>query len=152
MPNGVRPNHGGYRRPSQPAASSGPGSQSQRTDGRYQPGQLLAQTPAGTYGDKAALQAVQSTVPAPQGQPLRTATPQPQQPQGDPQQVQQYLASLGQGVFAPTQRPGEPLTAGAALGAGSTPILGDDPLAVLRAAASQFPLPGVIALLRRHGG
>lgn len=146
-PNRTNTGHGGYRRPTRPAAVSGPGALSQRTDGRAQPGQILADTPAETYGAKAALQSAQAAMS------LRTATPQPVQPEADPQAIQQHLQGLAARIWEPTSAPNEPLTAGAALGPGPPGrILGDDPLAPLRAAASVYPLPGVVALLQRHGG
>jgi hypothetical protein len=51
--------HGGYRRPSNPAAVSGPGRLSRRTDGR-QP-QMIAS--GGDYGDRQEMQQLQSGAP-----------------------------------------------------------------------------------------
>lgn len=51
--------HGGYRRPAHPAATSGPGRLSRRTDGR-QP-QMIA--PGGDYGDRQAMQQIQAGAP-----------------------------------------------------------------------------------------
>lgn len=51
--------HGGYRRPEHPAAVSGPGRLSRRTDGR-QP-QMIAS--GGDYGDRQEMQQIQSGAP-----------------------------------------------------------------------------------------
>lgn len=51
--------HGGYRRPEHPAAVSGPGRLSQRTDGR-QP-QMIAS--GGGYGDRQEMQSIQAGAP-----------------------------------------------------------------------------------------
>lgn len=51
--------HGGYRRPSNPAPVSGPGSLSRRTDGR-QPQMVAA---GGGYGDRKEMQQIQAGAP-----------------------------------------------------------------------------------------
>ena len=92
---------GGYRRPSEPAAVSGPGALSQRTDGgaTSQP-QMLAS--GGAYGDRKEMQEIQSGAAMAGG---GASTPAPSAIPFD----------------APTQNPGEPVTAGAALGPGVGP-------------------------------
>ena len=55
-------------------------------------------------------------------------------------------------VFGPTQRPNEPLTAGAAYGPGPTAVenlLPDDPAMLLRAVHMQFPSPGTREMLEK---
>lgn len=91
---------GGYRRPSNPAPVSGPGALSQRTDGSpaTQP-QMVA--PGGEYGSRKEMLDLQSGAPMAGG----GATPPPSAIPFD----------------APSQNPGEPVTAGAALGPGIGP-------------------------------
>lgn len=89
---------GGYQPPAHPAAVSGPGALSQRTDGG--PGQQPVRAlPDAKYGDSAAFVAQQQGAPVPAGPGL-------------PEVV---------GLDAPTQRPDEHVTAGAALGPGPGP-------------------------------
>lgn len=90
--------HGGYRRPANPAAVSGPGALSARTDGA--PHKMnVTDMP---YGEAGALNEVQSAAPlsAPGG---RTAPPPPPVGLGDP-----------------SAHPEQPVTAGADVGAGPT--------------------------------
>lgn len=91
--------HGGYRPPTNPAPASGPGKLSQRTD------QPKMQLPNAEYGEQQAYQAAQAGAPMAGGgggmSGAPTAAPVPVTPFG-----------------APSARPGEPVTAGAALGAG----------------------------------
>lgn len=126
---------GGYRAPSQPAATSGPGALSQRTDGRASEAAargIVNDTPSTGYGDKAALQQAQSMIPAGRAAP---AGPSVQDP------------------FAPTARPGEPVTAGAAVGAGPGPanLLADDPTVVLRGLLAAYPHPDIVKLAAFYG-
>jgi hypothetical protein len=92
---------GGYRKPANPAAVSGPGSLSRRTDGG--PIQGAKEIPGGgKYGERKALADMQSGAPM-QGNPVPTVpaptvAAEPRQP----------LTNL----FAPTERPDEPVTAG----------------------------------------
>lgn len=123
--------HGGYRKPAQPAAVSGPGAHSKRTDGgpgvtdkqatRYISGQ--------PYGEGQELQEVQSSAP--------------------------LAAAPSQEVIpfdAPSMRPDEPVTTGIDRGDGAGPealarvgtLQDDEPddVAVLvRQAYAQFPSP-----------
>jgi hypothetical protein len=94
--------HGGERTPANPAPVSGPGALSQRTDGgpTSQPPMVAS---GGAYGDRKAMEGIQS------GAPLQGGGGQPPSPQD--------LIPFG----APTQNPGEPVTAGAALGPGVGP-------------------------------
>lgn len=97
--------HGGYRAPSSPAPVSGPGSLSQRTDGK----QPIRVPTGGQYGDAQALQQAQ------QGAPMAES--------GGGADIPGLLAglSLPEGVSgdAPSQQPDTPVTDGAALGAGA---------------------------------
>lgn len=92
---------GGYRPPDKPAAVSGPGRLSQRTDTGPSDPNLGRQIAAN-----------QPTPPAPQ---------RGRGPGDEMQQIRQQL-------FAPTQRPSEPITAGQ-----QSPMIEDDPDELLRA-------------------
>jgi hypothetical protein len=85
---------GGYQAPRNPAPVSGPGALSQRTDG-----QPVAQLPDARYGEQAEFQGAQDGAPmAAGGPPLDLSGVVP--------------------LDAPTQMPGQPVTAGAPLGPG----------------------------------
>ena len=93
---------GGYQQPSRPAPVSGPGAMSRRTDG--QPKQRLANA---AYGEQADFQSIQDGA-------RMSASPDA------------GMASMGQmpnvvPLNAPTQRPDEPITAGAPMGPGPGP-------------------------------
>jgi hypothetical protein len=88
---------GGERTPAHPAAVSGPGALSARTDGNGSNGQPIRRLPDAKYGESAEFEAAQ------QGAPLADEVA--------------GLIPLG----APSQRPGEPVTAGAAAGPGIGP-------------------------------
>jgi len=98
---------GGYQKPSNPAPVSGPGSLSKRTDGGPQ---ARAQLPDAAYGEQKQFQADQAGAPM-QGAP---AAPSP----GQVEQAQTRAPIDVTGFGAPSQRPDEPVTAGAQLGAG----------------------------------
>ncbi len=99
--------HGGYRKPEKPAAVSGPGKYSARTDGK--PGQQpIRPMTGGAYGEGQEMDQLQSSAPMSdtQGTPTPSAMPNP-------------LA--GSGVMpmdAPSERPHEPITAGVDAGPG----------------------------------
>lgn len=97
--------HGGYRRPTNPAAVSGPGAYSRRTDG-----QPKMQLPDARYGEQADYQEIQSG--ARMGGPSPAAST-PAAGGVDPSS----LVPLD----APTGRPDEPVTAGAPAGPGVGP-------------------------------
>jgi len=94
---------GGYRQPANPAPVSGPGPMSQRTD-RGQP----IRDPEGLpYGDNRELRTVQGAAPMSQaGAQTGPASPAVQ------------LAQMSPDLYAPTDRPGEPLTSGVDFGPG----------------------------------
>jgi hypothetical protein len=94
------PEHGGYRRPSRPAAVSGPGKFSRRTDGA-QPKRIAS---GGDYGERSEMESIQSgaamgATPS-AAQAASGAAPMPIDPSG--------LTPLD----APTARPEEPVVAG----------------------------------------
>jgi hypothetical protein len=90
--------HGGYRKPNNPAPVSGPGALSQRTDGgpATQP-QMIAS--GNGYGERAAMQSIQG------GAPMQGSEPMPRP------------TELG----APTGNPQDPITSGADAGPGLSP-------------------------------
>ncbi|MFC8490728.1 hypothetical protein ACFUJU_07960 [Streptomyces sp. NPDC057235] len=95
---------GGYRQPSSPAPVSGPGALSKRTDGG--PGQPVRAPSGGAYGERQALEQLQQAAPLASSPGGEAAAP-----------VGDVAADLV-GFGAPTQMPDEPVTAGAAMGAG----------------------------------
>lgn len=100
--------------PAQPAQVSGPGPMSRRTDGGA--AQALQQLPNAKYGENAQYQSLQ------QGAPLAASGQGPSASPLDPGSMPPNPAA-GQVVpfSAPSNRPSEPVTAGAALGAGPGP-------------------------------
>lgn len=104
---------GGYRKPAQPAAASGPGALSQRTDGG--PAQAAKQLPGAKYGEAAQWQSLQRGAPA-------AADPGPQAPPQSAQNAAMTSPPPGADqvvpLNAPTQRPYEPVTSGADSGPG----------------------------------
>jgi len=111
--------------PQNPAGVSGPGALSKRTDGG--PAQALKDLPNAKYGENSQFQALQqgaslSASPSPQGQG------QPFDPNSLPPNP-----AAGQVIplSSPTARPDEPVTSGAAVGAGPGPsALGGQPAQV----------------------
>lgn len=104
--------HGGYRKPEHPAAASGPGRLSKRTDGR-QPTRPL---PNAKYGEGQAFEQAQSAAPM-SGDIGALPTPSPS---GGPAPAGPDLSGLIP-LDAPSQRPDEPLTAGMSGGMGAGP-------------------------------
>mgnify|MGYP001619835495 CR=1 FL=1 len=90
--------HGGQRTPAHPAAVSGPGPLRARTDGgaTSQPEMVAS---GGAYGERQAMEGIQS------GAAMQGTAPLPRPP----------------GLGEPTANPGEPVTAGAAMGPGIGP-------------------------------
>jgi hypothetical protein len=93
--------HGGYRAPSQPATSSGPGKLSRRTDG-----QPLATLPDAAYGEQKTFRNIQKGAPM-------AESPQTGAPGVSPLDMSRVVP-----LNAPSQFPGEPVTAGADAGLG----------------------------------
>jgi hypothetical protein len=136
---------GGYRKPANPAPVSGPGKLSRRTDGG--PVQGMKEMAAnGVYGERKALAEMQSSAPM-QGNPVpNMPTPTVSAAQAAP--TQQPMA----GLFDPTQRPSEPITAGMPFGDGSNyptamPVQFDDTAAQIRAAYALYPNESLRMLL-----
>lgn len=136
---------GGYRAPFKPAGVSGPGALSARTDGAVP--QMLPS--GGDYGDRKALATQQAGAPmSPQGGESTGAGVAPAGAQGAA-----GPPSYGpQGVFGPTARPGEPLTAGVDWGAGPgapPKALPDDAYIAAKALYSISPTPELERLIAR---
>lgn len=111
--------HGGPRKPAKPAPVSAPGRLSKRTDGG--PGQKMRALPDAGYGEQAAFESAQS------GAAMELATPGPGgAPSGIPPGAMPPAMPVEVPPFgAASSRPGEPVTAGAAMGAGPGPeVLG----------------------------
>jgi hypothetical protein len=136
---------GGYRKPANPAPVSGPGKLSRRTDGG--PTQGMKNIAAdGVYGERKALAEMQSSAPM-QGNP----TPSMPAPQVSATAATAAPQSMT-GLFDPTQRPEEPITAGMPFGDGSNyptamPVQIDDTAAQIRAAYALYPNESLRVLL-----
>jgi len=127
---------GGYRQPSNPAAASGPGALSQRTDGGAgSTTQPIRRIPGVEYGQQQALSAQQAAAPLPK--------------QGGPSMGGQIPTTpVRPDVFAATERPNEPITEGVPLGMGSMPIEEVPSVNILLAALYQVnPHPAIAELL-----
>lgn len=104
---------GGPRTPSTPAVASGPGRLSARTDGGPASKQAARWVAGGDYGD-GGLMDIQ------QGAPMAASpTAAPASQQGAPQLQDQGPQVVP--LTEPSQRPGEPVTHGAAAGPGGGP-------------------------------
>jgi hypothetical protein len=100
--------HGGMRRPSNPAPVSGPGAMSRRTDG--QGARYIA---GGEYGEGQEMMDLQTSAPM-------SKAPAAPRPRTGRQVVSEEMAPPTP-LFAPTERPDEPITAGAPFGPGPGP-------------------------------
>ena len=116
---------GGMRRPQNPAPVSGPGQLSQRTDGG--PQQVLSDVSGMPYGENQAMEAIQAMAPM-------SASPSAASPRARSRQAgstgRQAGGMSATPLFAPTQRPDEPVTAGAPFGPGPGPSGTMQPLGV----------------------
>lgn len=104
--------HGGKRTPASPAPVSGPGSLSRRTDGG--PQQTLQKMTGLPYGENGDFNAMQSAAPL-------SASPTALSPEGQALQEQTIGKQAAAALFSPTNRPDEPVTAGAPFGPGPGP-------------------------------
>jgi len=91
---------GGYRKPENPAPTSGPGALSQRTDGG--PAQGAKYISGMPYGEGRATYDQQTAAPMSGGSPMPSAP----------------AIELPTPLMAPTSRPSDPVTAGINMGAG----------------------------------
>lgn len=103
--------HGGYRRPSNPSPVSGPGRMARRTDGG--PQQSTVPMTGMGYGENADYNDIQSSAPLAATPSVSNTRARKSSPTGP--------AVAATPLFAPTQRPDEPVTAGAPFGPGDGP-------------------------------
>ena len=96
---------GGYQKPRKPAPVSNPGSMSRRTDGG--PAQVVEKMTGLPYGENADFNEMQSSAPL-AATPGAASNPLPTRPGGPAPTA----------LFSPSQRPDEPVTAGAPFGPG----------------------------------
>lgn len=104
--------YGGNRTPNNPAPVSGPGQLSQRTDGG--PQQVQADMSGMPYGENAEFNTTQSAAPM-------SASASATSPRKDARKAEQSAGMSAVPIFSPTQRPDEPVTAGAPFGPGAGP-------------------------------
>jgi hypothetical protein len=130
---------GGPRVPNKPAAVSGPGALSQRTDGGPGAKQPIRVPAGGAYGQRQTAEAQQAAAPMASGPPSIGGTPAVGGPRAG--------AAPDPGVFGPTELPNQPITTGVSGPAGGpTP----DPDLILRQLVQVFPTPWMMRLLRRR--
>lgn len=103
--------HGGYRRPSNPSPVSGPGRMARRTDGG--PQQTTVPMTGMGYGENADFNDMQSSAPLAATPSVSNTRARKSSPTGP--------AVAATPLFSPTQRPEEPVTAGAPFGPGDGP-------------------------------
>lgn len=119
---------GGYRKPTANTSNavSGPGALSQRTDGNAS---APAAASGGDYGQR---KAIEEQVSATGGLPKTQSIAPPN-------------------VFAPTENPNEPITAGVPIGAGETPtIISDNTDIILQALYQTNPSPIILELINNR--
>ncbi len=130
--------HGGMRTPANPAPVSGPGALSQRTDG--QPARYASGMP---YGDGQDFYDIQTSAPM-------ASTDNVAAGKRVARRSSQGVAGAAPvtPLFAPTERPEEPVTAGAAMGPGPGPSLASqsDVISSLVTAAANDPTGELDAL------
>lgn len=102
-----RAGNGGYRRPANPAAVSGPGSLSQRTDGGPGAKAAAVKLPDAGYGEQKQFQEIQGGAPIAKAGGTSTTGGGYQPPAVPPP-----------GLDAPSANPNQPVTHGADAGAG----------------------------------
>lgn len=128
---------GGYQPPERPAAVSGPGKFSARTDG--QPGtQPIRDLPDAGYGEQSTFRDMQAGAPMADSQGI-PAGPPPTAPGGGPGPVP---------LAEPTMAPDEPVTTGIVEGPGPGPEVLGDPMQV--PAADVAKMQQWLPLLQPH--
>jgi hypothetical protein len=131
--------HGGYRRPTNPAPVSGPGALSRRTDGQ----QPTRDLPNAKYGENEAFR--QAQMSAPMSGDIGSAMPSGQVAPGP--DLSQIIP-----MGADSQRPDEPITAGMSGGPGAGPAVPNrpSPLSPEQAQRLRAYLPVLITLASRE--
>ena len=131
---------GGARVPARPAAVSGPGALSQRTDGgpgsRTQP---IRVAPGGAYGQTQAAEQQQAAAPMSAGGS-----------RGAPAAGQSGPVAPPKDIFGPTTMPQQPITAGV-MGPQGGEAIQPDPDMLLRQIVQKYPTPWMFRLLRQRG-
>lgn len=117
---------GGMRTPRNPAPVSGPGQLSRRTDGG--PQQTQATMTGMPYGENAEFNTLQGQAPMSAAGQTTARAPRPKQGRSGGGSVP---------LFSPTERPDEPVTAGAPFGPGDGPPI-NPTMASLRATDAQM--------------
>lgn len=125
---------GGYRKPNNPAPVSGPGKLSRRTDGGAGSKQAMKEIRTGKYGESKQIAEQQQGAPM-AGNPA--PTPQVAVPANLPPITP---------LFAPTERPYEPVTEGMPFGLGSNAVVDtynpqSDAANEIRAIYAMYPNP-----------
>lgn len=137
--------HGGYREPANPAPVSGPGKYAKRTDGG--PAQAMSAAPDQPYGQITADMNAQRIAPmgaaAPAPPAAQPSAGPPTGAGGAPPTLQQYQ---GGPLDAPSQRPGEPVTAGMPFGPGAGP----EALSAPTPAPQQGPVGSMTATIQKY--
>lgn len=130
---------GGYQQPSSPAAVSGPGALSARTDGG--PTQPVRVPTGGRYGEATALREQQQAAPLPQASGPAT---------GGGAGVSVNPRAM-QDPFRTTERPGEPGTAGVPIGPGGSGgrMVGENPDMLIAAFHERLTRAGLTAAADR---
>lgn len=128
---------GGYQQPRSPAPVSGPGALSQRTDGQ----QPVRVPTGGPYGQAGQLAAAQRAQPLPAVSAPRPAAG------GGPRGPGPQIAD----PFRPTERPGEPPTAGIPVGPGpmGVQLVAEDADMLVRAALETLTQNGLTSAAAR---
>lgn len=140
---------GGYQRPRKPAPVSAPGALSRRTDGG--PQQVTQKMTGLPYGDNAEFNEMQSAAPLRATPDAGARTRNKSQSTGG--------SSPNLGLFRPTGRPNEPVTAGAPVGPGMGPMRKparrqrsiSDSMQLLAEATGDERLARTAAVVRRIG-
>ena len=142
---------GGYQRPRKPAPVSAPGALSRRTDGG--PQQLTEKMTGLPYGENADFNEMQSAAP------LRATPDAGARTRNKSQSTGGGSSPAPVGIFEPTRRPNEPVTAGAPFGPGMGPIRNaqrprrsiSDSMQLLADATGDPGLAGTAEFIRRLG-
>jgi len=125
---------GGPRQPARPAAVSGPGALSQRTDGGAGSAKQPIRVPTGgAYGEAKASREQQQAAPMAAGGP------------GGPSPGGAAAPAMDVGVFGPTTMPGQSIMTGTEVPGGEGQL--QDPQMVLRALAQRWPSPWILGML-----
>ena len=131
---------GGPRQPARPAPVSNPGSGARTDGGAGSKSQPLRVPAGGAYGERQAAEAQQAGAPMAAGGAPSPAGGAGPGPAGGPPQ-----AGGGPGMFGPTQRPTESITAGANGAPGEAQLTSDE---LLRVMYQKRPSPYLARLLR----